>query len=423
MQAKAAVLYGKNKIKVSAINLPEIGEEELLVKVVSNSLCFSTYKAATLGEDHKRVPNDIKENPIITGHEFAGIIAKVGSKLTDKFIVGDKFVLQPAMGLDSGYSAGYSYAEFGGNATYCIIPKVAIDLGCVLPYEGEYFANASLAEPMCCIIGAFEAAYHTIEYDYNHYMGIKKDGRLALLGATGPMGIGAIDYAINGKVKPKQIVVTDINQERINRAKTLISEEYAKERGVDLIYMNVSSNNATQKLLDITNGKGYDDVFVLIANSQIMIQADNILGRDGCLNIFAGPTDKNFQVPFNFYNVHYNQAHVVGTSGGSTGDMLTSLTLSAEGKINPSYMISHIGGLNSAPESILNLEKLQAGKRLIYPHIDLDLTAINDFEELGKNNDLFRNLAVICKKYNNIWSEEAEKYLFKYFSFDPYKLD
>ena len=195
MRTTAAVLSGKKKIYLREFDLPEIGEEELLVKVISNSICLSTYKAALRGEEHKRVPEDISEHPVITGHEFCGIIEKVGEKLQGKFQEGEKFVLQPAMGLDSGYSAGYSYEYFGGNATYCIIPKVAIDLGCVLPYKGNYYANASLAEPMSCIIGAFHATYHTTPYVYEHDMGVRKNGNIALLGCAGPMGMGAIDYA------------------------------------------------------------------------------------------------------------------------------------------------------------------------------------------------------------------------------------
>lgn len=64
---------------------------------------------------------------MITGHECAGIIVEVGKNLTDKYKKGQRFVLQPAMGLPSGYSAGYSYEYFGGNATYMIIPEVAIN--------------------------------------------------------------------------------------------------------------------------------------------------------------------------------------------------------------------------------------------------------------------------------------------------------
>ena len=66
MRTTAAVLSGKKKIYLREFDLPEIGEEELLVKVISNSICLSTYKAALRGEEHKRVPEDISEHPVIT---------------------------------------------------------------------------------------------------------------------------------------------------------------------------------------------------------------------------------------------------------------------------------------------------------------------------------------------------------------------
>lgn len=416
MKTTAAVLNGKNSIYIREFELPEIQEEELLVKVISNSICLSTYKAAIRGEEHKRVPEDISEHPVITGHEFCGIIEKVGDKLKDKFQVGEKFVLQPAMGLDSGYSAGYSYETFGGNATYCIIPKVAIDLGCVLPYEADYFANASLAEPMSCIIGAFHATYHTTPYVYKHDMGIKENGNMALLGCAGPMGMGAIDYAVNGPIKPKMVVVVDIDEERLNRAEQLITPEHAAKNGVKLIYMNTKDKDAVKVLKDLTDQKGYDDVFVFAPVGPLVEQGDDILANDGCLNFFSGPTNPQFKVPFNFYNVHYEGTHIVGTSGGSTSDMMESLQLSAQGKINPSFMVTHIGGINAVPNTILNLPKIPGGKKLIYPHIQMDLTAISDFKELGKTNELFANLAEICDRNNGVWNEEAEKYLLSYYS-------
>lgn len=416
MKTKAAVLYGKRDIRIREFELPQITGDELLVKVISNSLCLSTYKAALLGEDHKRVPPNIRSNPVITGHEFAGVIIEVGDNLKDKFKVGEKFVLQPAMGLESGYSAGYSYEYFGGNATYTIIPKIAIDLGCVLPYEGDYFANGSLAEPMSCIIGAYNASYHTTPYVYEHEMGIKEGGNLALLGSAGPMGIGAIDYAINGKKKPKLVVVTDINEDRLNRAKRLVPEESAREKGIKLVYLNTSNQDGKRKLLELTGNKGYDDVFVFAPVPELIEQADDILGNDGCLNFFSGPTNKNLKVPFNFYNVHYSSTHIVGTSGGSTGDMMESLKLSSENKINPSFMITHIGGLNAAPQAILNLNSIPGGKKLIYTHIEMELTAISDFERLGKTNDLFRKLDMIVKENNGLWCYDAEKYLLNYYN-------
>lgn len=411
MKTRAAVLAGKNKIYIREFELPEITEDELLVKVVSDSVCLSTYKALIRGEEHKRVPEDVSEHPAIVGHEFAGIIEQVGSNLKDKFKEGQRFVLQPAMGLESGYSAGYSYEYFGGDATYCIIPKMAIDLGCVLPLNGTYFANASLAEPMSCIIGAFHASYHTKQYVYKHDMGIKEGGKVALLGCAGPMGLGAIEYAINGSIKPKLVVVVDIDEARLDRAASLIKAEEAREKGVELIYLNTRNKNAVSELMKLSGGKGYDDVFVFAAVSQLIEAADDILGNDGCLNFFAGPTDNNYKVPFNFYKIHYEGTHIVGTSGGSTGDMLESIELSEKGLINPSFMVTHVGGLNAVPDTVRNLPNIPGGKKLIYPHIEMELTAIEDFEKLGENNEFYRKLAEICKRNNNVWCEEAENFL------------
>ena len=415
METTAAVLKGKNKVTLRTYDLPEITADELLVKVMSNTICLSTYKAAIRGEEHKRVPGDIAAHPAITGHEFTGTIVKVGEHLKSRFQEGGQFALQPAMGLESGYSAGYSYEYFGGNATYCIIPKTAIERNCVLPYEGSYYANASLAEPMSCILGAFHAHYHTTPYVYKHDMGIRENGNLALLGCAGPMGIGAIDYAVNGPYRPRLVAVVDIDQKRLKRAETLIPVKKAKENGITLVYRNVKNMDARAELMSISEGAGYDDAFVFAASPALVTCADDILRNDGCLNFFAGPTDNNFKVPLNFYNVHYEGTHIVGTSGGSTDDMLESLELSSLGKINPSYMITHIGGLNAAPETILHLPEIPGGKKIIYPHITMELTAIEDFEKLGKANPLFERLDEICKKHQNVWNEEAEKYLLSYF--------
>lgn len=87
--------------------------------------------------------------------------------------------------------------------------------------------------------------------------------------------------------------------------------------------------------------------YLSMQRSSVVEMADELLAEDGCLNFFAGPTDKNFKVPFNFYNVHYNSTHIVGTSGGSTDDMKEAIALSATGQLQPSFMVTHIGGLDA----------------------------------------------------------------------------
>jgi threonine dehydrogenase-like Zn-dependent dehydrogenase len=97
MKTRAVRLYGKKDLRMEEFELPEIENDEILVKVVSDSICMSTYKAAILGSDHKRVPSDIETNPVIVGHEMAGDIVQVGTKWKNEFKVGDKFSLQPAL--------------------------------------------------------------------------------------------------------------------------------------------------------------------------------------------------------------------------------------------------------------------------------------------------------------------------------------
>jgi hypothetical protein len=169
--------------------------------------------------------------------------------------------------------------------------------------------------------------------------------------------------------------------------------------------------NATEYLRSLTGGTGYDDVICFAPVKPVIEQADDILGFDGCLNFFAGPTDSQFKAPFNWYNVHYLYTHVVGTSGGNTNDMQEAIEMMNAGKLNPSALVTHIGGLNAVIDTTLNLPKIPGGKKLIYNHIDLPLTAIADFEEKGKTDPMFAELDRMCKANNNLWNPEAEKYL------------
>ena len=81
------------------------------------------------------------------------------------------------------------------------------------------------------------------------------------------------------------------------------------------------------------------------------------------------------------------------------------------GKLNPSALVTHIGGLNAVIDTTLNLPKIPGGKKLIYTQIDLPLAAISDFEELGKTDPLFAELDKLCKANNGLWNPAAEKYL------------
>ncbi|HPR30484.1 MAG TPA: zinc-binding dehydrogenase [Prolixibacteraceae bacterium] len=417
METKAVRLYGKKDLRLEAFELPAITDDEILAKVVCDSLCMSSYKAATQGPDHKRIPDNVAENPIIIGHEFAGEILEVGENWKHKYRPGQKYSIQPAIYYEDGpvgilSAPGYSYPYIGGDATYVIIPKDVLVQDCLLVYDGPGYYPASLAEPLSCVIGAMHANYHTTPGSYIHKMEIVDGGKMAILAGVGPMGLAAINFVIHrSDRKPSLLVVTDIDQTRLDRAAEIYPVELARTNGIELVYLNTRNlEDPVKTLRDRIGGYGYDDVFVFAPVAPVIEQGDALLAFDGCLNFFAGPSDTNLKARMNFYNVHYAYTHLVGTSGGNTDDMKEALDIMSRG-LDPAGLVTHIGGLNAVPEATLHLPEIPGGKKLIYTHLDMPLTPLTDFAERGKTNPVFAKLAEICWEHKGLWSVAAEKYL------------
>ena len=416
MKTKALRLYGKEDLRLEEFDLPKLKDDEILAKVVSDSICMSSYKAAMQGEDHKRVPDNVAENPVIIGHEFCGELVKVGSKWAHEFKEGEKFSIQPALNYKGTLDApGYSFQYIGGDATYIIIPSQVMEMGCLLHFDSENYFGGSLSEPLSCVAGTFHAMYHVTRGKYEHDMGIKEGGKMAILAGVGPMGLAAIDYIIHCDRNPSLLIVTDIDDARLARAEQILSPEEAAKKGIKLVYVNTGKVEDQHKcMMDFTDGEGYDDVLCFAPVAPVVELADSILAQDGCLNFFAGPSNPEFSAKFNFYNVHYAGTHVVGTSGGNTDDMKECLTMMGQGKLDPAILVTHIGGLDVARETTLNLPKVPGGKKLIYTHISLPLTAIADFEEKGKEDPMFAELHKLVSKTNGLWNTEAEKDLLEH---------
>lgn len=415
MKVEGVRMYGAKDIRLEEFDLPDIKEDEVLLKVMSDSICMSTWKEVKLGSGHIRVPDNIHEKPVIIGHELSGRIAKVGAKWADEYKEGERFVVLPGIPGQMG-APGYSYEFFGGAATYCIVPNDVIEKGCLLHYEGDSFFEVSVSEPMYCIIGGYKANYHTKPETHEHFIGTKEGGNIAILGGCGPMGLGAVSYALATEQKPKMVVVTDIDDERLNRARSVISEQEAKEKGVELHYINTAQmEDEAKELLDLTGGEGYHDVFVYAPVRQIAETGNRIMAFDGCMNLFAGPADSGFSAEMNLYDAHYRNTKILGSSGGIKTDLLEALDLISQKKVKPAVMITHIGGLDAYADTTLHLPEIPGGKKLIYTQFHMPLTAIEDFRKMGEEDPLFIKLADVCDRHNGLWNKEAEDILLNYF--------
>ena len=411
MKTKAVRLYGENDIRLEEFELPELKNGEILIKIISDSICMSTYKTVKQGAKHLRVPDNVAENPVIIGHEFCAEIVEVTDKWKDQFHVGDKVAMPPVLSYLGGMqTVGYSFGEIGGVSTYSIVYEHIIENGYLMKLESDCFFKGSLIEPASCVIRGYKGSMH-LDADGVPYTNIKPGGKVAILAGCGPMGLVAIDLALHGTVKPSVVVVTDLDEARLARAKEIFSPEQAEQDSIKLVFSNSTSKD---ELIELAGGE-YDDVFVYAPVPAVVELGDEILGFDGCLNFFAGPLDKNFSAKFNFYNVHYKQHHVSGTSGSTLEDMQDIVRLIGERRIDPAVMITHIGGMDAAIDTTVHLPQIPGGKKLIYTHIDLPLTAIADFTALGETDDRFKALDTLVKQNNGLWSAEAEAYLLEHF--------
>ena len=265
-------------------------------------------------------------------------------------------------------------------------------------------------EALGCIVRGYKGFYHT---DYETYIrtdGAKKGGKLAILGGAGPMGIGAVELAV-GYAGCSQVVVTDLSADRLAYAEAKCSVENAAKKGCKLTYLNTSNlEDPVKTLLELSDG-GFDDVFVMVPVPQLFTQAEAICGIDGCINFFAGPAVHNLQGSLNLYRVHYDGIHVVGTAGSIPEDTVDTIGLIEKDAVNPGALVSHILGLGAVADAIYAMEKPSGAKKVCYTHLDLPLIAVDELEELGKDNALYAELGRIVKENGGLWCAEAEAYL------------
>lgn len=433
MHDLACRLYGESDLRLEPIDLAPVDEDSVIVEIVTNSICMSDWKAVTLATRHRRVPKDIATNPVMVGHEVCGIVREVGARWRDRYRPGQRVGVQPSFNIPGREleTMGYSWPTMGGDTTAIRIPAIVLEQGCVLPYEsdGPFFA-CSLAEPVSCIVSALRTSYHNAFNSHVHRMGIEPGGTALLLAGCGAMGLAAVDILCHGpEARPRRLVVTDVDRARLSRAATVFGLAWSDAEGLargrvadtELVFVDTRAESdpvARLKALNVdaetradnptATGGGYDDVFVFAAVPALLAQSSALLGFGGCLNFFAGPTDQNLTAPFNFYNVHYMGHHCVGSSGGDVKDMADSLDWIARGLLHPEVMVTHVGGLDSAVEATKTLHDVPGGKRLVYTHLSLPMTPIDDFGRLGEKDPMFAELARICAAHRGLWSKEAE---------------
>lgn len=281
----------------------EVGPDQLLARVDAAGLCFSDIKILNLGGDHPRLfGRDLKNDPIVMGHEASITIVKVGGNYRDKYHVGDRFVVQADI-YYQGKNLAFGYMLPGALQQYTILgPEILEgDDGCYLiPVQPETgYSEAALAEPWACVICAYRARPRRE---------LKSGGTAWVIGTPGSeqvsYSLGAFEYSMS---YPGRVILTDVAPGLAAQVKSLCS-------GAGIPVQETAP--LAELDLEATFGeKGADDVFVLGGGSAEAVErAAPALARQGVFNLLtAAPLARPVSVDVG--RVHYDGHFYQGGPG------------------------------------------------------------------------------------------------------------
>ncbi|UCB46191.1 MAG: alcohol dehydrogenase catalytic domain-containing protein [Spirochaetota bacterium] len=289
---------GSGKRHPSLIPIPEPKDDEILVRSDAVGLCFSDTKIIKLGPDHPRLKGrNMKEEPVIPGHEVALTIVKAGKKWKKRYKPGQKYIIQADV-YYKGRISSYGYVIPGGLSQYGILGTEVLegDAGSYLiPIKNKNicYSQAALVEPWACVVAA---------YRIKHRDGIKPDGSLLLLG--------------NGKDE-KEWSFDNLFQ---NRApKSVCSIRLGKKTKTSLLStlqnktVSISSNEDNIETAKEHFTEGFDDIIILgDINEEILTKAADSMCPYGIMNYMAGNTHTQM-INIDVGKIHYDRISFIGS--------------------------------------------------------------------------------------------------------------
>ncbi len=343
----AAYLYGPKDLRLKEVPIPEINDNEILLKVKSTAIC---------GTDIRMINNGYKgiteETPRILGHEISGIIEKVGKNI-NKYETGMRIAVAPNMGcgvcdwcVSGNTHMCPDYRALGinldgGFAEYVKIPEEACRQGnIVILGEHVTFDEAALNEPLSCVYNGFEKC------------DVKPGDNVLIIG-TGPIGIMHAKLAkMAGAAK---VMLNDISKERL--------EVCSK---VDSSFIILESDNLKEKVMKLTNGKGLDVCVTACPAPQAQADSLELMNIGGRVNFFGGlPAGKEI-VGINTNLVHYKQLILTGSARASLSQFRKTLDFISSGILNVKDLISERFTLDKISEGVNRATRAEGLKNIVY---------------------------------------------------------
>lgn len=312
---KAAYYYGEKDIRVEECQIPQITDDELLIKIKASAICGTDLRIYKGG--HFKIPQGTKR---VLGHELAGEIVKSGRQVQG-YRPGMRVAVVPNVGcghcdlclkgfnqLCPDYDA-FGISFDGGFQEYMRVPREAVERGNIVEIpETLTYEEAAMVEPFSCT--------------YNSYKRLRtQPGDVAVIIGAGP--IGACHVMIQKMAGAGKVIVADVSDTRL---------EEIKKFGADHTF-NSGNGDLKEFIERVTDGLGPDLVITACSVPQIQELALEIAGAHGKVNFFGGMPKGQEMVPLNTNLIHYKELLVLATTGSSLQDYRSAMKIAASKRI------------------------------------------------------------------------------------------
>jgi L-iditol 2-dehydrogenase len=311
---RAALLYGKEDLRLEEIPVPEAGPGEVLLRVKAAAIC---------GTDIRMFRNGARGagpgNPLVLGHEVSGIVESTGPGVSG-YRAGMAVAVAPNMGCgvcDQCVSGNTqmcdTYKAFGinipgGFAPFMKIPREAVSQGNLAPIpEGGDFVSAALVEPLACVYNAFQRT------------AIVPGDTVLVIGA-GPIGLMHAKVALMAGAA--KVYMNDLSAERLSLC-----------RAAEPAIITLESAGLKERLSSLTSGKGVSVCITAAPSGEAQVLALEVVGVNGRVMFFGGLPEGKSKVPLDTNLVHYKQITISGTSRQSLIQYRQTLALVASGRL------------------------------------------------------------------------------------------
>jgi L-iditol 2-dehydrogenase len=338
----AAFYYNNHDVRIQEIPVPDIGEDEVLLKVMASGICGSDVI------EWYRVP----KAPRVLGHEATGVISKVGGKVKsikvgDRVFVSHHVPCNQCRHCQRGHHTACHTLHTtnyypGGFAQYIRVPKINVDFGIYKLPDDMSFEEGTFIEPLACVSRG------------QRLSNLQKDDTLLVIG-SGISGILHVQLAkFNGV---KNIVVADINPYRLELAK-----KFGAHHALD------AKANLPEKLKEVNEGRLADQVIVCTGATSAALTALDCVESGGTILFFAVP-DPSVKLPVPINDFWRNEITMRTSYGAAPVDLEDSLKVLATGRLNIKDMITHRLSLREAQEGFrLMAEAGQSLKVILEPN-------------------------------------------------------